>query len=238
MTQSEKLALPFHVALIPDGNGRWALARGRPRPEGHRVGLDVVRRIVEAAPRLGITNLSLFAFSVQNWDRPAPEVAHLMEVFETYLREVARRPSEHRGRLTVLGRRDRFSPGLTEAIEAAEAATTHGAALHLRLAVDYSARDEILRAASVPATHPTREEFAARLAPDHPAPVDFLIRTGGDLRLSDFMLWECAYAEFYFTPTLWPDFTVAEFETALGDFHQRQRRFGHLPKAVAGAEAS
>jgi undecaprenyl diphosphate synthase len=238
MMQSDNSASPFHVALIPDGNGRWALRRGRPRPEGHRVGLEVVRRIVDAAPRLGITTLTLFAFSVQNWERPAPEVAHLMEAFETYLREVAWRAAEHRGRITVLGRRDRFSPGLTEAIKAAEAATTHGAVLHLRLAVDYSARDEILRAASAPATAPTREEFAARLAPDHPAPVDFLIRTGGDLRLSDFMLWECAYAELYFTPTLWPDFTVAEFETALADFHQRQRRFGRLLLAVAGAGAS
>ena len=225
----------LHVALIPDGNGRWAEARGWPRSEGHRAGIEAVRRTVEAAPRLGIRTLTLFAFSSENWQRPAAEVANLMRIFESYLREAAPRAVEHDIRISVLGRRSRLAGGLPAAIVDAERATRAGGRLHFRLAVDYSARDEILRAAEqLNVRRPaTREDFSRLLAPDEPVPVDLLIRTAGDLRLSDFLLWECAYAELYFTPRLWPDFTVADFEDALADFHARERRFGRLPQLAA-----
>lgn len=225
----------LHVALIPDGNGRWAEARGLPRSEGHRAGIAAVRRTVEAASRLGIGTFTLFAFSAENWQRPPAEVANLMRIFESYLREASPRAVEHDVRITVLGRRSRLPGGLPEAIAGAERATRRGRRMHFRLAVDYSARDEILRAAEqLNVRRPaTREDFSRLLAPDQPAPVDLLIRTAGDLRLSDFLLWECAYAELYFTPRLWPDFTVADFEAALADFRARERRFGRVPQLAA-----
>ncbi|MGH9804685.1 MAG: polyprenyl diphosphate synthase [Candidatus Acidiferrales bacterium] len=225
----------LHVALIPDGNGRWAEARGLPRSEGHRAGIEAVRRAVEAAPGLGIRTFTLFAFSAENWQRPAAEVANLMGIFESYLREAAPRAVEHDVRISILGRRSRLPGDLPAAIAEAERATRHGRRMHFRLAVDYSARDEILRAAEqVDVRRPsTREDFSRLLAPDQPAPVDLLIRTAGDLRLSDFLLWECAYAELYFSPRLWPDFSVADFEAALADFHGRERRFGRLPELAA-----
>jgi undecaprenyl diphosphate synthase len=225
----------LHVAVIPDGNGRWARARGLPRCEGHRAGMEAVRGVAEAAPGLGIRTLTLFAFSSENWQRPASEVANLMRIFEAYLREATPRALEHDVRISVLGRRSRLPGELPAAIAAAERATRHGRRMHFRLAVDYSARDEILRAAEQLDLRraASREDFSSLLAPDEPAPVDLLIRTGGDLRLSDFLLWECAYAELYFTPRLWPDFTVADFEAALADFHARERRFGRLPELAA-----
>ena len=222
----------LHVAIIPDGNGRWAQIRGWPRPVGHRAGIEAVRRVVEAAPHLGISTLTLFAFSSENWLRPAAEVANLMQILESYLCEAAPRAVEHDVRISVLGRRARLPGGLPGAINAAERSTRAGRRLHFRLAVDYSARDELLRAAEqLSVRRPAgREDFACLLGPDEPAPVDFLIRTAGDLRLSDFLLWECAYAELYFTPRLWPDFTVADFEAALADYHARERRFGRAPQ--------
>ncbi|MFQ5778115.1 MAG: di-trans,poly-cis-decaprenylcistransferase [Terriglobia bacterium] len=225
---------PLHVALIMDGNGRWATARGRPRPEGHRAGAAAVRRVVEAAPGLGIRTLTLFAFSSDNWQRPPREVGALMDLFLTYLRLETQPCVAHGIRLSVLGRRDRLAPDLRRAIAAAEAATCRGQALHLRLAVDYSARDAILRAAHRTRSlgELSRETFARLLSPDTPD-VDLLIRTGGEQRLSDFLLWECAYAELYFTPTLWPDFTPTELRAAVEEFHQRERRFGRLPEPVA-----
>jgi undecaprenyl diphosphate synthase len=221
----------LHVALIPDGNGRWAERRGLPRSAGHRAGAEVVGRIVEAAARAGLATLTLYVFAQYNWGRPAAEVARLMQLFLAFLRGHTATVAEHGGRLTVLGRRDRLSAELREAIEAAEAATRGGANLHLRLAIDYSSR-ETLAAAARCFDGGSAAEFARLVAGGAPA-VDFLIRTGGELRLSDFLLWECAYAELYFTPTLWPDFTVAEFENALEDFRRRQRRFGRLPAAAA-----
>jgi len=228
----------LHVAVIPDGNGRWAQARGLGRSEGHRAGAEVVGRIVEAAPRLGIRTLTLYVFAAYNWRRPTAEVERLMQLFLAFLRAHTATVVIHGGRLSVVGRRDRLPAELAEAIAAAEAATRNGARLHLRLALDYSAREEILAAAARldPRRPPDRERFARALAGNDPAAadVDLLIRTGGELRLSDFLLWECAYAELYFTPTLWPDFTVAEFERALADFHRRERRFGSLLARPAG----
>jgi undecaprenyl diphosphate synthase len=226
-----------HVGIIMDGNGRWAQARGRPRTAGHLEGAAAVRRIVEAAPGAGIGILTLFAFSADNWRRPATEVQALMRLFRDYLRGERERCVRNGVRLEVIGRRDRLGAGLRRAIEAAEAATATGQTLLLRIALDYSARDAILRAAQClrDGTVPGRAAFTRLLAiVDHGTPVpqlDLLIRTGGERRLSDFLLWEAAYAELYFTATMWPDFGAAELADAVRDFAARERRFGAVPVA-------
>jgi undecaprenyl diphosphate synthase len=228
----------LHVAIIMDGNGRWAIARGLPRVAGHRHGALAVRRAVEAAPALGISTLTLYAFSSDNWRRPPEEVSALMQLLLDYLRKETAACIEKGVHVSVLGRRDRLSQPLREGIETAEAATARGKRMHLRIAVDYSARDSILRAASrVSTSEVTREVFSRLLAEaghaTPPAPdVDLLIRTGGEKRLSDFLLWEAAYAELHFTHRLWPEFQAADLEAAVRDFHGRQRRFGALPEAA------
>lgn len=231
----------LHVAIIPDGNGRWALARGRPRATGHRAGADAVRRVVDAAPRLGIGTLTLFAFSAANWERPAGEVRALLGVVEDFLRAEAG-PYAARGvRVSVIGRRDRLPASLREAVESAETATRGGRGLHLRLAVDYSARDAILRAACrlYTSLEVSQQAFARLLEGIEPGrtpspDVDLLVRTGGEQRLSDFLLWEMAYAELVFTQRMWPDFGAAELAAAVAEYHARDRRFGRLPEAAAG----
>ena len=226
----------LHLAIIMDGNGRWAKRRGLPRTAGHSEGAKAVRRTVEAAGDCGIETLTLYAFSSDNWQRPAEEVATLMQLFERYLGTETKRCVKHGVRLNVIGRRDRLSPRLVKAIEKAEADTAEGSTLHLRLAVDYSSRYSIAAAASMfrPPGAVTPEVFSELLnravnsvpaAPD----VDLLIRTSGEQRLSDFLLWECAYTELVFTPCLWPDFGKEPLEEALQLFHQRERRFGALP---------
>jgi len=229
----------IHVAIIMDGNGRWAEARGWVRSAGHRAGASAVRRVVEAAPGLGIRTLTLYAFSADNWKRPQAEVGALLRLFLRYLRTETARCREEGVVLNVIGRRDRLPDVLRRAIENAEAQTAGGAALELRLAIDYSARDAIVRAQAMAAAA-TRAEFAAALAavlharrsvPD----VDLLIRTGGEQRLSDFLLWECAYAELYFTPCCWPDFDEAALAEALERYRARVRRFGGLEAVRAGA---
>ncbi len=227
----------LHVAIIMDGNGRWATARRLPRTAGHRAGATAVRRTVEAATRLGLGTLTLYAFSGDNWRRPPAEVATLMTLFRRYLATERDRCVRNGVRLTVVGRRDRLEPSLVAAIEDAERATMAGRQLHLRLALDSSARDAIVQAASrLTPDLATRERFATLLgevthggdaAPD----VDLVIRTGGEQRLSDFLLWECAYAEFFFTPRMWPDFSEPEFASALQDFANRERRFGKVLSA-------
>lgn len=204
----------FHVAIVMDGNGRWATRRGRPRSAGHRAGADAVRRVVEIAPGCGITALTLYAFSSDNWSRPDAEVSMLMRLFARYLRTQTAELVANGVRLLVIGRRDRLPPTLLDAIAAAEHATASGARLELRIAVDYSARAAIQRGA---------------LLPD----VDLLIRTGGEQRLSDFLLWECAYAELWFTDRMWPDFGAAHLAAAVHEFHSRDRRFGGLPTREA-----
>jgi undecaprenyl diphosphate synthase len=225
-----------------DGNGRWAQARGLPRLAGHHRGADAVRRVVEAAPGLGIGTLTLFAFSADNWRRPAQEVNGLVALFRRYLTREAKALAEGGVRLTVIGRRDRLPPRLGAAIAAAERATAGGRRLHLRLAVDYSARDAILSAARRAGAAPTRETFARSLGDvygtgEPAADVDLLVRTGGEMRLSDFLLWEAAYAELSFTRLMWPDFTGADLEAALTDFRGRERRFGGLPEPLAATAA-
>lgn len=231
----------LHVAIIMDGNGRWAGARGMPRAAGHRQGIEAVRRTVEAAPSLGIGTLTLYTFSADNWRRPPREVGALMRLFKHHLRAEIDTLVDNGVRLTVIGRRDRLSLRLRTEIDAAEAATAQGRTLDLRLAIDYSARDAILRAAARLGSErdPSRETFSRLLANEHDpdgraSDVDLLIRTGGEQRLSDFLLWESAYAELYFSDCMWPDFGAAHLGAAVADFHTRQRRFGALPAAVAG----
>ena len=239
MTQSNLHAVrrqPIHVAIVMDGNGRWAAARGLPRLAGHRSGVRAARRVVEAAPALGVATLTLFAFSSDNWKRPRAEVDGLMALLGSFLRHQAAGLAERGVRVSLVGRRDRLSPPLSKAAARAETATAGGRKLHLRLAVDYSGRDMILRALGRRRTATLdRETFAKRLgavyggagAPE----VDLLIRTGGEQRLSDFLLWESAYAELCFLPRMWPDFGPAELAAAISHFHTRKRRFGSLPAA-------
>lgn len=193
-----------------DGNGRWAQQRGLPRIVGHRAGATAVRRAVEAAPDLGVQVLTLFAFSSDNWKRPPGEVAALMELFQEHLESQAAECVEKGVRMEVIGRRDRLPSSLVRSIRQTQALTSAGTRLHLRLAVDYSARDAIRR---------------GEIGPD----LDLLIRTGGEQRLSDFLLWESAYAELVFLRRLWPDFHSADFAAAVRQFHTRERRFGAVP---------
>jgi undecaprenyl diphosphate synthase len=229
----------LHVAVVMDGNGRWANARGLPRVAGHRQGARVVRGIVEAAPDLGIGTLTLYAFSSDNWQRPPREVGALMRLFRGYLAAETARLVENGVRLTMIGRRDRLPEVLARAIAGAEEATVGGTRLHLRLAIDYSARDAVMAAGRMAGGRDvTRDEFArllgAAMGEAEPAPdVDLLIRSGGEQRLSDFLLWECAYAELYFTPRMWPDFDTRAVAEAIDWFHHRDRRFGRVQERVS-----
>jgi undecaprenyl diphosphate synthase len=216
----------FHVAIIMDGNGRWAQARGLPRVAGHKQGVEALRTVIQAAPALVIDNLTLYAFSSDNWKRPGEEVSALMVLFRRYLQSEAAECAASGVRISVIGRRDRLPEGIPALIAHAEQLTSPGKRLHVRIAVDYSSRDSLVRAAGLRAG--TREELASRLpAPD----VDLLIRTGGEQRLSDFLLWECAYAEFAFLPVMWPEFGEPELTAAVASFRNRVRRFGAVPAA-------
>jgi undecaprenyl diphosphate synthase len=235
---SSRLGDGLHVAIIMDGNGRWATARGLPRTAGHQAGLRVARRVVEAAVREGVGTLTLYAFSADNWQRPRREVGALMTLFRRALLTEGKRCLENGVRLTILGRRDRLPDSLRATIAEVERATARGRNLHLRVAVDYSARDAMVRAAARlrDGEVPTRERFATLLAEvDHapaPAPdVDLLVRTGGEQRLSDFLLWECAYAELHFTRRMWPEFGEEDLAEALREFRRRERRFGAVPES-------
>lgn len=227
----------LHVAIIMDGNGRWATRRGLPRGMGHREGAKAVRRIVSAAPRLGVRTLTLYAFSADNWKRPVAEVATLMRIFRAYIASEAATCVQNGVRLGIIGRRDRLPDSLLAAISNAEEATRGGEVLDLRIAVDYSAQEAIVGAAAQAARAAgaalTRETFAWLLdetihAGTATPPVDLLIRTGGEQRLSDFLLWETAYAELCFIPAMWPDFQADDLRAALADFAARERRFGGL----------
>lgn len=235
---------PVHVAIIMDGNGRWAAARGLPRTAGHQAGADAVRRIVAAAPALGIRTLTLYAFSADNWQRPSGEVAALMEIFARQLRGELAECCRHEVRLRVIGRRDRLPLALRAAIARAERSTAAGRTLDLRIAIDYSARDAILQAArqvagGLSASEPlTRQRFASCLgsathAPGPSPDVDLLIRTGGERRLSDFLLWEAAYAELLFTDRPWPEFGPPDLADAVAEFRRRDRRFGRVAEEGA-----
>jgi undecaprenyl diphosphate synthase len=217
----------LHTAIIMDGNGRWALARGMPRLAGHRAGVEAARRVVKAAPECGVGTLTLFAFSSDNWRRPPEEVEALMALLNFYLESETRRALANGVRLEVIGRRDRLGETLASAIGRAEQATAGCTRLRVRLAVDYSARDAIVSAARN-GSDISREALGTALGP----PVDLLIRTGGEQRLSDFLLWESAYAELVFSRVMWPDFGAADLAQAVREFRGRERRFGAVPEPV------
>ena len=229
----------FHVAINMDGNGRWAVMRNRPREEGHIVGATAVRRTVESAPALGVTTLTLYAFSSDNWRRPRGEVDNLMLLLQAYLDSECAQMTDRGVRFNVIGRRDRIPDSLRRSIANVEDLTSEGTSLHLRVAIDYSAREALLAAAGRLATGiaPTRQSFERSLcevihAPSGTRDVDLLIRTGGEQRLSDFLLWESAYAELYFTNVLWPDFDAADLAAAVQAFAARDRRYGGVPKTA------
>jgi undecaprenyl diphosphate synthase len=223
-----------HVAIIMDGNGRWARAQGLPRHAGHRAGIDTLRQIVRAAPDQGIAALTVYAFSTANWQRPQAEVNALMRLFSEYLDTETEDLVRDGVRLSIIGRRDRLSPELAAEIERSEAATQFGDALHLRVAIDYSAREAIMTAARILAQTPgaSEDDFTRQLT-GNAGDVDLLIRTSGEQRLSDFLLWECAYAELYFTQKHWPDFGTTDLSEALNAFRARSRTFGALPAEAA-----
>jgi undecaprenyl diphosphate synthase len=225
----------LHVAIIMDGNGRWAMRRGLPRLAGHRAGVAAVRRVVERAPDVGISRLTLYAFSCDNWRRPAAEVQSIFWLLRAFLRLETERLRQRGVRVKIIGRRDRLAPSVLREIDKAESATADGPGLHLRVAIDYSSRDAITRAA---AGANAALSIEGPPSPDRLGPmlthaltgeggdVDLLIRTGGETRLSDFLLWECAYAELFFTDRMWPDFDHTDLDAALDEFRQRERRFG------------
>jgi len=230
----------LHVAIIMDGNGRWAARRGLPRVAGHRAGVAAVRRVVERAAELEIGTLTVYAFSADNWRRPAPEVHSLMSLITAYLRMECARLRDQGVRLEAIGRRDRIPGYLERAIANTESATAAGERLTLRVAIDYSARAAIARAAvgAIVAGRADAPEVMGRLINEEltaqSGNVDLLIRTGGEKRLSDFLLWECAYAEFFFTDRMWPEFDAADLDEAVREFGHRERRFGAVP--TAGSE--
>jgi len=229
----------LHVAIISDGNGRWATSRGLPRSAGHRAGAEAARRVIEAAPRFGIHTLTLFALSSANWKRPAAEVNAILRLLHEYLFAETTHCIDEGVRLSIIGRRDRLPATLRQAIADSEAVTARGTRMHLRLAVDYSAREAIYHAACrfYKVTELSPESFSDVLAEvlrGGSTEVDLLIRTGGEQRLSDFLLWECAFAELVFTQKRWPDFAAADLEAAVLEFGKRERTRGALPDAIAG----
>jgi undecaprenyl diphosphate synthase len=226
----------LHVGIIMDGNGRWAIRQRLSRLRGHEAGVEAIRRVVEAAPKQGIGTLTLYAFSSDNWRRPKAEVSALMSLLRFYLASEIESLARNGVRLTVIGRRDRLPAGIADAIGRAEAATASGDVLHLRIAVDYSARDAILNAAvkAASAGPLSREKFSDLVSGEAGLrDVDLVIRTSGEKRLSDFMLWESAYAELHFTDRMWPDFGEADLKEALTSFHGRERRFGGLRPEIS-----
>jgi undecaprenyl diphosphate synthase len=237
----------LHVAIIMDGNGRWATRRGLPRVAGHGAGVEAIRRVVESAPKFGIRRLTMYAFSSDNWSRPAPEVEGIFALLSAYLRGETERLRKRGVRLRIIGRRDRLPEAVLREIEKAEGVTaetssTDGRVLDLVIAIDYSSRDAIAQAvvreiAILPGdsriSHASIAECLARSFSTCSEDVDLLIRSGGEKRLSDFLLWESAYAELVFTDRMWPDFDEADLRAAVGEFHRRERRFGNIPPMVA-----
>ncbi len=228
----------LHVAIICDGNGRWATSRGLPRSAGHRAGAETARSVIRCAPHLGIHTLTLFALSSANWKRPSAEVSAILEIVEDYLHQETQHCLDEGVRLNIIGRRDRLPAGLRNAVCESEALTANGSKLHLRLAVDYSSRHSLFQAAAkfYKATQLSPETFSDVLSEVQrggSTDVDLLIRTGGEQRLSDFLLWECAFAEFVFLEKRWPDFTPADLRNAILEFNQRERTRGALPQEYA-----
>jgi undecaprenyl diphosphate synthase len=231
----------IHVAIIMDGNGRWAEQRGLPRAAGHRAGVGALQRVVEHALDTCIDRMTLYAFSSDNWRRPQAEVESIFWLLRAFLRLETERMRRREVRLQFVGRRDRVAPVVLEAMEAAESVTRGGRRLLVTVAIDYSSRHAIAQAAldaslSFPCQGiADRDTIQLRLMQNlltEAQDVDLLIRTGGEKRLSDFLLWEAAYAELLFTDRMWPDFDKSDLDDALRDFSHRQRRYGGLPQAM------
>jgi undecaprenyl diphosphate synthase len=235
MPDSTSLTIPTHVAIIMDGNGRWAAARGLPRAVGHREGVKAVRRTVEAAMTQGVKFLTLFAFSSENWRRPEAEITDLTGLLRQYLRSELDELHEKGVRLRVIGERDRFGQNLSKDLAAAEAKTAANEKLTLVMALSYGGRADIVEAAKraiaagLTPAELSEQKFAELLATDGIPDPDLLIRTSGEERISNFLLWQTAYAELYFTDILWPDFGQDSFAAAVQEFARRERRFGARP---------
>ena len=229
---SQNRNVPVHVAIIMDGNGRWAKQRGLPRLEGHRVGVDRIQRVLETLGNQSVKYVTLYAFSTENWNRPQEEVAGLLEILQDALQQQAQSLHENNVRIFHIGKLDRLSPGLQEAVDQVQELTSNNTGINLNVAFDYGGRDEILEAVKrilrdgIPAERLDQEMFSRYLYTAHCPDPDLIIRTGGEQRISNFLLWQSAYSEYYYTPTLWPDLDSAELEQVLESFSSRQRRFG------------
>ena len=237
----DRAGLPQHIAIVMDGNGRWAKAQGRSRSAGHEAGAHTLKRIVRAASDMGIEVLTVYAFSTENWKRPQREVDFLLRLFDSFLEKELAEMHAEQVRLHFIGRRDRFTERFQRRMADAEALMANNTGIHFNLAANYGSQDEIVRAvrslaaraaAGEIAPEEINEElFSNALDTAGDPPVDLFIRTSGDLRLSNFLLWQSAYAELYFTETHWPDFTPEELAHAIEDFAGRSRRFGGLDAA-------
>lgn len=236
--------IPRHIAIIMDGNGRWAKSHGLPRTAGHKKGVDTLRKVIEITGRMGVEFLTLFGFSSENWNRPQDEVNELMRLLRAYLRSETAELHKNNVRLRVIGDRRAFDADIVELIDNAERLTTDNAGLNLVIALNYGGRQDILHAANLLADHAWREK--RKLTEDEvnallpqflmtagiPDP-DLMIRTSGEQRMSNFLLWSCAYTEFVFLDTLWPDFSEKDIDAAIAEFNRRDRRFGGVKTSQA-----
>ena len=226
--------VPLHIAIIMDGNGRWAQARHRPRVFGHQAGVKTVRRIVEDAADIGIKHLTLYSFSTENWTRPKAEIAALFQLLKKYVSDDLDTLNANNVRVRIIGSREGLRPDLLEVIERVEETTRGNDEFFLNIAFNYGGRDELLRAfkamtaKGLPADQITEEALSAHLDTHNIPDPDLVIRTSGEQRISNFLLWQAAYAEFVFTDVLWPDFSRADLEAAISEFQRRDRRFGNL----------
>lgn len=230
----DSLKVPTHVAIIMDGNGRWAQKRGLPRLAGHRMGVDCIHGVLETLGARGVKYVTLYAFSTENWNRPADEVEGILEIMQDALEEQTQTLHENNVQILHIGKADRLSPELEKAVNHAQKLTCGNTGVTLNFAFDYGGRDEILEAVKqvirdqVPAEDIDEALFSRYLFTSHCPDPDLIIRTGGELRISNFLLWQSAYSEYYHTSTLWPDLDSAELERVLEAFSNRQRRFGRV----------
>jgi len=226
--------VPVHVAIIMDGNGRWAVKRGLPRIAGHKVGVDCIQGVLESLLAKGVQFVTLYAFSTENWNRPASEVQGILEILYDALREQTQSLHANNVRIIHIGKVGRLSSRLSEAVAHAQELTKDNTGITLNVAFDYGGRDEILEAVrriirdGVPVEELDEDRFNSYLFTAHSPDPDLIIRTGGEMRISNFLLWQSAYSEYYHTSTLWPDLNSAELEKALEAFGNRERRFGRV----------
>jgi undecaprenyl diphosphate synthase len=230
---SAAMTIPAHIAIIMDGNGRWAKRHGKMRKAGHKQGSETVRTLLDNSRDLGVEIFTVYAFSSENWQRSAEEVSDLMELLRYYLRHEIRKLHKDGVKVCFIGDRSALPADLQKELEDTEALTANNTALTLVVALSYGSRQELIRAANRVEGEITEEKLAAELdTAAFPEP-DLLIRTGGEKRMSNFLLWQCAYTELYFTETLWPDFTIEHLREAIADYAQRERRFGRRPEMAA-----